>query len=234
MYIFNRGILYKESFKSIPTTLIVVARYNEKLEWLKEDPFSKHQVIVYNKGVNEDFYHAGKVVPLKNLGREGHTYLHHIVKNYDNLHDITIFLPGSSDLPRKIEKTKKMVQRIDQEKKAVFITESVCQKDLYHFTMEQYCSTSPENKSLNSDSTIELSKIRPFGKWFEEMFCDSVLTHVSYCGILSVSKKDVLQHPKSYYENLLKQLSYSSNPEVGHYVERSWQAIFSMKDTMIV
>jgi hypothetical protein len=30
-------------------------------------------------------------VPLENVGREGHTYLHHIVKNYENLADWTVF-----------------------------------------------------------------------------------------------------------------------------------------------
>ena len=41
-----------------------------------------------------------------------------------------------------------------------------------------------------------------------------------------VSRNDIRQHPKKYYQNFLDELSKSPNPEVGHYVERSWCAIF--------
>ena len=34
---------------------IVIARYNEDLEWTLDYPFNKYQYIVYNKGDNEDF-----------------------------------------------------------------------------------------------------------------------------------------------------------------------------------
>jgi len=67
---------------------IIVARYNENLEWTK--PFSN--VIVYNKGEKmEDEYNE---IFLDNVGREGHTYYTYICENYDNLSDYTIFLQG--------------------------------------------------------------------------------------------------------------------------------------------
>jgi len=213
---------------------MVVARYNEKLEWLKEEPFSKYNALIYNKGVNDDFYHKGDVVQLDNVGRCDHTYLYHIVNHYDHLTDILIFLPGSVNLPHKIEKSKQILQKIEETQQAVFISEPVDKKQLYDFKLDEWMATSHENSSINNETTLELCKIRPFGKWFESKFGTHVLTHVSYGGTLSVSKKDVLQHPKSYYENLLEELSHSSNPEVGHYVERSWQAIFSLKDTVIL
>ena len=67
---------------------IVVARYNENLEWIKN--FSN--VIIYNKGdeLTED-YNNYKQVKLNNVGREGHTFYKHICDNYDNLADYTIF-----------------------------------------------------------------------------------------------------------------------------------------------
>ena len=221
-----------ESFESNPTSLIVIARYNEKLEWLSEEPFSKHKVLVYNKGVNEDFFPVENVVRLENVGRCDHTYLYHIVNHYDDLTDIIIFLPGSVNI--KMEKSKTMVQKIDETQKAVFLSTPTNKSDLYHFKLDEWMASSPENNSINNESKLELARIRPFGEWFQSKFGDYDMTHVSYGGILSVSKKDVLQHPKSFYEDLLEELSHTSNPEVGHYVERSWQAIFSMKDTLIV
>ena len=65
---------------------IVVARYNEDVEWTRRYP----NVIIYNKG--EKLEGFDNVVELPNVGREGHTYYKHITDNYDNLCDHTIFL----------------------------------------------------------------------------------------------------------------------------------------------
>jgi hypothetical protein len=45
-------------------------------------------------------------------------------------------------------------------------------------------------------------------------------------GIFAISKKDILQHPISYYETLIKDVDECSNPESGHFFERSWYALF--------
>jgi len=221
--------------ESTQTKLMVVARYNESLEWLKSEPFSRFPVLIYNKGVNDHFYHPGPVVPLENVGREGHTYLYHIVQHYDHLTDLILFLPGSADSPMKIKKSTKMVEKIQQTNEAVFLASSMNETQLYylyHFLIQHHTSSSPENNHINPETALEPSKIRPFGRWFQEKIGGYPLRHVSYNGILSVSKKDVLQRPKSFYENLLEELNHP-NPEVGHYLERSWQAIFSMDDTNI-
>jgi hypothetical protein len=42
---------------------------------------------------------------------------------------------------------------------------------------------------------------------------------------LAVHKNDILRHPIQYYKDLIKELEFT-NPEVGHYFERSWIAIF--------
>ena len=76
------------------TVQLVISRYNEDLEWLKEFPFTLFtDIIIYNKGVNNEFYHPDvvKMVRVKNVGRCDHTYLYHIIENYDKLKDITIF-----------------------------------------------------------------------------------------------------------------------------------------------
>lgn len=214
--------------------LIIVSRYNEKLEWLKEEPFSKYKIIIYNKGINENFYHAGEVIPMKNVGREGHTYLYYIVENYYHLPDLIIFLPGSADHPNKINKTKKMMQEIERTNKPVFVKDNLNIDEMYHFTIDRHEATSNDNKAINDDFDVTLSSIRPFGKWFEQKFGIKQPEYVSYAGIVSVSKKDVLQHPKSYYQDLLQEVSMSVTPEVGHYIERSWHTIFSMKDTIVL
>jgi len=71
---------------------IVVARYNEDLRWSNK---YKEYLTVYNKGDDE----IEGSIRLENIGREAHTYLHHIVNNYDNLADYTIFLQGEPIVP---------------------------------------------------------------------------------------------------------------------------------------
>jgi hypothetical protein len=209
---------------------IVVSRYNESLKWLNDEPFVKYPVICYNKGVNDDFeiQNIKKVVKLTNVGRESHTYLYHIIHNYNNLADITIFLPGSADLPHKITRSKSTIDKCEMYQTTVMIGkkhESV-KNDLYDFTIDSWGSTSKENKTINPEDTLELANIRPFGKWFESTFPNIEIEYIPYNGIFAVSKHHILQHPKSYYEELIHQLSNSSNPEVGHYFERSWAAVF--------
>jgi hypothetical protein len=227
------GIKYKEGFTDV---MIVIARYNEKLDWLKEEPFNKYPVTIYNKGPNDDFYkpHNSKIVKVKNVGRCDHTYVYHIIQNYDNLNDITIFLPGSTNMENKIEHSKLLFQKIEQTNKAVFLSQNINMQDLYHFQLDEWVASSTENSSINPESKLELSSIRPFGKWLESRFGNIEITRVTYYGIFSVSSKDITQHPKSYYEELIKDVNNSSNPEAGHYFERSWQAIFyPMTDTLI-
>jgi len=66
---------------------IVVARFYESVEWLKA---YADIAIVYNKG--SPIKESLKVDKLGNIGREGHTYLHHIITQYNSHTDYTIFL----------------------------------------------------------------------------------------------------------------------------------------------
>jgi len=62
---------------------LVLAHFNENVSW--SDPYASVRTI-YCKGKP-----VPGCVPLENVGREGHTYLHHIVNNYENLADWTVF-----------------------------------------------------------------------------------------------------------------------------------------------
>jgi hypothetical protein len=173
---------------------------------------------------------------LDNVGRCDHTYLYHIINNYNNLADITIFLPGSGNINVKLAKIKNLIRLIIKHNSAIFLPNNHCNNvkdELYNFTLDEWVSTDIQNKNLNPESKLELSEIRPFGKWYEYYFNDIIIHHITYFGIFSVDKRDILQHSKEYYEYLIKQLSNSSNPEVGHYFERAWCAVFyPMKHTL--
>ena len=71
-----------------PQFELIVARYNEDLAWLKRVPKAFH-ITIYDKSGGSS---AG--IPLKNVGREAHTYLHHLNERYDSLADVTAFVQG--------------------------------------------------------------------------------------------------------------------------------------------
>lgn len=68
---------------------IVIVRYHEELEWTK---FLKTKTTIYNKGKKIQSNH--KIINVPNLGMGIGLYLYHIVENYDNLADITLFIQG--------------------------------------------------------------------------------------------------------------------------------------------
>lgn len=231
-----------------PTVDMVVARYNENLEWIYDKEINifldewVHQIYIYNKGNNFEFVgnpdytpleklydsrlaYISAILPLPNIGRCDHTYLHHIVENYDNLANITIFVPGTLHLQYKLDKIHKLFDEIRKNESAVFyhrdIKEGGIRDAFYDFQLEDYGSA---NNSAEKELT--LASIRPFGKWYDHHFSSRYVNRVTFLGIFSVDKRDILQHPKSYYEKLLAEFPDSSNPEVGHYFERAWCAVF--------
>lgn len=71
-----------------PSRELVVARCNEDLSWLGRVPAAWRKTL-YNKGPE-----IPGAVMLPNMGREAHTYLYHVVKQYDELAEWTLFTQG--------------------------------------------------------------------------------------------------------------------------------------------
>ena len=74
------------------TVHVVVARFREDLAWVPRACQGTHaRVFVYDKGPDPD----PADTRLPNVGREAHTFLHHIVHHYHALPDATLFLQGN-------------------------------------------------------------------------------------------------------------------------------------------
>lgn len=217
---------------------LVIARYQEKLEWMtKYEEYNFQNIYVYNKGQNDGQCNLkGKECVqfrLKNEGRCDHTYLYHIIKNFDTLADVTVFTKGSSHGLRESKKLKFTVKKVFETKDTVFsVSEHYVPVNIAHhsFSLEYYRSTHHENYTGPGDTegmTMKLADPRPFGRWYDKNFPGIVTTKAVYSGVFAISKAHVHQHPKSYYESLIKELEGHPNPEVGHYFERAWVAVFN-------
>jgi hypothetical protein len=70
----------------------------------------------------------------------------------------------------------------------------VCKQN-YDFQLTEWNSSLDKNQG---SIKMELSEIRPFGKWYESVFGDMTCQIISWFGIFSVRREDILAHPKSY------------------------------------
>ena len=238
-----------EYFNSNNNIDLVIARYNENLEWLDRSDIQNcmrklNKIHIYNKGNNIAFISQNNYIPscskeqqikihdLPNIGRESHTYLQHIVNNYDNLPKVTKFVVGSSEMEHKWGKVQRTIEKTCETENSVFICEkynpdnTTLFNEMKDFTLDTYASTNKANFTINNESRIELSEDRPYGNWYTKYFKDIPYNAVSYNSIFAVSKEHILNRPKQFYVDLVNLHYNSSNPEIGHYLERSWASVF--------
>lgn len=223
---------------SVKTISIVIARYNEDLKWLGELDLKRFsQIYIYNKGVNRDFFVDApniQVIDLPNVGREAHTYLHHIVTHYDIIDGVTIFLPGSANeesdwiVRNKRYRTKRTIELALQTYDSVFVGKKVDDLKVaeYNFEIDKYASNTSANREVNPESDMKLAPLRPYGKWYEHYFGDISVPVITYTGIFAVSRNHIRNRPRQFYQSLLSTMDDHSNVEVAHYMERSYAALF--------
>jgi hypothetical protein len=190
---------------------IIVARYNENIDWTKE--FSN--VIIYNKGCKlEENYNE---ILLENVGREGHTYYKYIYDNYDNLDDYTIFLQGNpfDHSPNIIENLHKILKNTKLDISFEFLSEQML-----------YCNLS----RCKHHRSLPLQSIHNY--LFNEnkqsmMFKNNFNFKFGAGAQFIVSKNQILKRPKEFYLKLIKLLEYSVNPMEGYVIERFHKIIFN-------
>jgi hypothetical protein len=167
---------------------------------------------VYTKGPNPD----PNYIPLPNIGREAHTFLHHIVNNYDRLDDDILFTNGG---------ICKGDHRSNIFKACLNGTPGPYMESLgpaRDFTIEHWAGSTGVNGEL------VLAETRPFSEWYTKNikeFKDDYIWTPN--GIFRTTRDQILKRPKSYYEELLRQASAGTSTEVAHYLERSWYSLFN-------
>lgn len=214
---------------------LVVSRYAEDLTWLARPPFDAFRAVtVYDKNDRGDTS-AGNPPPyarvrrLPNVGREGHTILHHILTRYDSLADVTVFLVGSCDQNRsKRAKAAWVAQHAATTHDSAFPDVPLgapLHQAFKDFQIRAYASTDAANARANPESRLLPCPHRPFGEWARAIEL-APARHASYNAIFAVSRAHVHHRPRAYYASLLRYLDHHSNPEAGHYLERAWLGVF--------
>ena len=206
---------------------IVVARYNENIDWLKHDK----NVIIYNKNKNNKLNLPNEIM-LENVGRESETYLNYIINNYHKLPDIVVFTQA----------------RIADHRGRDDINYLLYMKNQAYLHGKSYpiiIHTKTNNKScwdndwnLNNDGSYYLENCylnnKPiiFEDWFKKhIFFNKDNYPQPFCvyanGLFAVRKELILRHPVEYYKYLIGLVNHHVDPAEGHFFERSWFYIFS-------
>ena len=222
--------------------LIVIARYNEDIEW--SNKYSSN-VLIINKGdkiegiKNQIFY--------PNVGREGHSYYKYIVDNYDNLDDYIIFLQGnpldhSPDIIKILDTIIDIYNKDKENFMNILINTNInytvinCGYNYNNISIEDvknsnfiYISQYINNTSIRTEEKL-WENCKNIANTYELVFNKKIEDDLKFIygagAQFLVSREAILKHPKSYYEKLYKILEYANNPIEGHYIERFHKYIF--------
>jgi len=196
---------------------IVIARYNEDINYLLK---YSNISIVYNKGDN-NIDLKFNYINLPNIGRESHTYLYHIIKNYDNLANKTLFIQGNIKDHKLYPLDYYLYNNDDFVGYKSKYSINLLKKNIIH-----------EGKYLRElkQGNLKKSKYTPY-EWINLIGID-ISNNMEFFEMIwganfSVSKDLIHKKSKSFYENIIKYVEYDNNPEEGHYFERSWYLIFN-------
>jgi len=166
-------------------------------------PYKDAKLVVYEKCGSTDYDN----IPLDNVGREQHTFAYHVSKNYDSLSDKVICTAGNFDKhPRRRH----------------FLADA-----LSDTSSDFKCSSNFPGQSLNvgghANFVLPLTPAnpRPLSEWSRQHLgvFDPERT-VCYEGMFKTSASTIRKRPQTDYDRVTNELSVSSDPEAGHYMER--------------
>lgn len=204
---------------------VVIARYRESLFWVPELGLP---YVVYDKGPEP--VSDARVLP--NVGRETHTYLTHIVQEWEHLAGHTVFLQGdpfahlSGDGKTEVLVLKGMIMEC-VEKKVPF-------KGFAWFRLKcdglgrPHDLKKPENEGRWAGWGKDIPVAEVFSKLFDASPPAQFIGRAA-TGIFCVSAERVKTRPKEFYAHALRLVADDPQDEenTGHAFERLWQLIFN-------
>lgn len=158
---------------------LIVARYNENIDWIKNIDNTKYKIIVYNKIDGEN------IIP--NRGREAYAYFYHIIKNYDSLADMIAFVQAGWNDKRKISRGVNIINDLNN------IVEKI---DYRHLADRHKISN---DKYGNPNGKLDLWWY--WNELFETKCPDKI--YFSPFSMFCCSKEIILIRSKAFYEKCL-------------------------------
>lgn len=145
---------------------------------------------------------------------------------------LCVFLPASAMTDIKLTHTKKLLKNAIETQNTVLAGQWIQPSVRGRFGAFQIKKWQGSHEGNASDMpTVDClpASRRPFSLWYDHFFPKIKTNIVCYYSMFAVSWEHILQGNKSlrYYEHLLNEVRTHSNPETGHFFERSWEAVFA-------
>jgi len=229
---YNKFMKFNNIKVTKPIFDIVISVYEEDINWIKEIPNNLYNhIFIYNKGSAKKINISNcSIIELPNVGYEAHTYLYHIIHNYNKLYNCTLFLPGTVwSQPYKRYQMLEIINILINKPQSTLCgisTESFIEKQK-SIVVNNYSFTNKNNRKHNMNTQTTPAEIRPYGEWFIKRFNNEPIKSISFNGIFAALNEDILKRKIDFYINLLNEVSYK-DPEAAHYIERSWSNIVSI------
>lgn len=182
---------------------LVVACYKENLEWL-QGVSTDIKITAYHKA-NGD---------LPNVGREAHTYVYHIVRQYDALEDVTVFAQGNP-----FPHSQDFYRRLDE----------LQGRGVWYHNMTQGELTD------DKDGCGHHCGLGIYKTW-EQLFIEPCPEYFTFNpgAMFAVSREAIHQYPLEFWEIVLSLLSQSVDPIEAWRLERMWKTVFETKWTPLL
>jgi hypothetical protein len=201
----------KEPLELHPTE-IVVAKYKENTDWtaLMTD------VTIYDKGTDQ----------LPNVGREAQTYVHHIIQNYDDLADVTVFLQGDP-----FAHVHDVNEILDLAEQARAHPSGLSHNARVHDVGNNDCYMGFTIHRHGGQEVKEFMSFR-LGEWWTTIVGrpwpkQSPPWYIGAC--FAATKEAIRSVPMKTWESINESLSYDQNPVTAHYMERSWYMLLDQE-----
>ncbi|BGP40618.1 hypothetical protein JCM10450v2_004613 [Rhodotorula kratochvilovae] len=254
---------------------LVVAYYDEDLAHagdhiahIRQTKFVRrrsNRVVVYNKGARSEqelrqglkLKWTDEVVPLPNLGREGATYLMHILLHYNStLSSISPAWPTSSPPPASLATPLAHLRTTTLADHTYFLQAHLAWDWIAKPRLEQMADESgfahfgPLVKSecgYDARAPVDLPVVKQLYNIFAGEICPPEPQLAAWSAQMAVSKRRILAQPYARYAHISALLEAPaghwihaqwgpnesggpSNPAFGHSVERAWPVVFGCKD----
>lgn len=232
---------------------IVIARYNEDLEWIKAFTDSNVTLTVYNKGnpLPDDINaflsnNSHTVIQLQNVGRESHTYLTHMLgqtkpnnhtKHTKPNNHVIVFTQGN--INDHIPTTRARITD------PIFASSHLYLLHLAKQALDSRGGLSSNHAphdvgNMSAHWHLKLADKWPtlkdtnktYGEWYEDVFQPAEFPRRPIRwyknAIFAMTSKCLDTIPKSTLIQALKQVDDHIDPEAGHFMERSWYSFITL------
>ena len=193
---------------------LVVAHYQEDLNWLNDIiyDFPNLKITIYHKDpVHTQYIDKTNNYHLDNVGREAHTYLHHVISNYNTLSDFTIFCQGKP-------------------------YDHISKETLYSYIMN--CNLfEPSNQGIFYQPYIKFAQSGVpgvqcsggnYGDWWRKIFGTNCTGGKQvWSAHFVVHNSLITSKPVEFYTNAIQTVNKDINPEAAQFFERTWGSIFT-------